>query len=185
MSDRLEDAAMPDSRIPRAVAAGLASGVLSALLFRLGEQRLGWVAPGVAFGVIVGAAMYFFHVASLRKAALFAVASEASWYAAYWFALKLFEWIGNSLKDAEGKMVVIGLAAGALGALLLAGGTAALFPWFRSWRRFLATVAVGAATGMLTGLEWGNGYPLFIVWQGAFALCLALAFPPLEEKTAA
>jgi len=107
-----------------------------------------------------------------------------SWYAAYWFALNLFEWIGNSLKDAEGKMVVIGLAAGALGAILLAGGTAALFPWFRSWRRILATVAVGAATGMLTGLDWGNGYPLFILWQGAFALCLALAFPAVGKKSA-
>lgn len=178
MGDRSDFRAMHDRRSLCVAAAGLAAGALSAFLFSVGNQRLGWVAPGATFGVVLGAAMYFLHVAGLRKAALFAVASEASWYAAYWFALKLFEWIGNSLKEAEGKMVLIGLAAGALGAILLAGGTAALFPWFRSWRRISAATAVGAVTGMLIGLDWGNGYPLFVVWQGSFALCLALAFPP-------
>lgn len=168
-----------------AVVAGLVSGALSAFLFSIGTQQYSWVAPGVAFGVIFGAVLFLMRLARLWQAALFAAASELCWYAAYRFALSLFEWIGNSLQDAEGRMVIVGLAAGVLGAALLAGGTAALFPWFRSWRRILATAAVGGATGMLTGLEWGEGYPLFIVWQGAFALCLALAFPPRTEKSAA
>lgn len=177
--------AMRDRPVAVAIVAGLVSGALSAFLFSVDTQRFSWVAPGVVFGVILGAVLYLLRLARLWQAALFAAASELCWYAAYRFALSLFEWIGNTLQDAEGRMVVVGLAAGALGAALLAGGTAALFPWFRSWRRILATVAAGGVTGMLTGLEWGNGYPLFIAWQGAFALCLALAFPSVGEKSAA
>jgi len=168
-----------------AVVGGLVSGALSAFLFGIGAQQYSWIAPGVTFGVIFGAVLFLMRLARLWQAALFAAASELCWYAAYRFAVSLFEWIGNSLQDAEAKMVVIGLAAGVLGAALLAGATAALFPWFRSWRRILAVAAAGGATGMLTGLNWGEGYPLFIAWQGAFALCLALAFPPQSEKSAA
>lgn len=177
--------AMRDRPVALTVAAGLVSGALSAFLFDIGAQRYSWIAPGVAFGVIVGAVLFLLRLAQVRQAALFAVASELCWYAAYWFARNLFEWIDNSMQDSEGRMVVIGLAAGALGAALLAGATAALFPWFRSWRRILVIAVVGGVTGMLVGLDWGAGYPLFMVWQGAFALCLALAFPPQTEKSAA
>ena len=165
------------------VAAGLAAGMLSALLFGADEQHFAWVAPGVVFGVVLGAALVLLRLGRLWQGALFAVASEASWYAAYWFALSLFEWIGNTLRNAEGKMVLIGLAAGLLGAALLAGATAALFPWYRSWRRLVAAVLVCGAAGVLLGLDWGKGYPLFVAWQGAFALCLALALPPSPENS--
>ena len=49
---------------------------------------------------------------------------------------------------------------------------------------YVAQFLVGGVTGMPLGLDWGAGYPLFIVWQGAFALCLALAFPSAGEKSA-
>jgi hypothetical protein len=169
-------------RLAVVVAAGLVSGALSAVLFGFEGQRFAWVVPGVAFGVILGAMLFLLHVARLWQAALFAAASEASWYAAYWFALTLFEWIGNTLPNAEGKMVVIGLAAGAIGAALLGSATAALFPWLRSWRRLLGLVLLGGVTGMLLGVDWGKGYPLFMAWQGAFALGLALALPPVSER---
>jgi hypothetical protein len=174
-----------DRRIVLAVVAGLASGALSAFLFDLDEQRFAAVAPGLTFGIVFGSALVLLHLARVWQAVLFAAASELSWYLAYLFSLSLFEWIGNTLREAEGKMVVIGFAAGMLGAVLLGGATAGLFPWLRSWRRHLAIAMAGGAAGLLLGLDWGKGYPLFIAWQGAFALCLALAFPARPEKSVA
>lgn len=185
MSERQPGLGARDRRVALAIAAGLASGALSAFLFGVHRQRFAWVAPGVTFGVVFGAALVLLHVVRFRQAALFAAASELSWYAAYWFALHLFEWIGNTLRNVEAKMVLIGLAAGILGAALLGGASAALFPWLRSWRRLLVVALAGGATGMLLALDWGEGYPLFIAWQGAFALCLALAFPSATGKSTA
>jgi len=183
MSEGRAMPAMRDRRMGLAVAAGVASGAITAFLFSLDGQRHAWIAPGATFGVVFGAVLYALRLASVRRAAMFAVASELSWYVAYWFALSLFEWIGNTLRNAEGKLLLIGLAAGLLGAMLLGGAGAALFPWLRVWPRLLFLAFCGAATGMLLGLDWGKGYPLFIAWQGTFALGLALAFPPAEKST--
>lgn len=156
---------------------GLLSGLVSALTFSLDGSWYGPYTPGLAFGVKMGLLLVLIRLAESGRALLFAVFSVVSWYIALQFAIFFVEFIDPVISGETARMVVTGVAAGALGAVLLGAGAAWLFPWARVRSRLVLTVALCGLSGTALALDWGDGMPLFIAWQGCFALCLALGFP--------
>jgi hypothetical protein len=160
----------------------LVSGALSAAAFDM--KQIWYLSPGVVFGILVGGALFFLRQSSVARSIYFAIATLASWYAAFYFAIYAYDNFWNFIPADAGRLTASGVIAGMLGAALLGGAAAGLFPWFRSWRRILVITVICGVPGALLGIDWGERYPMFIAWQGAFALGLALAFPAQTEKSA-
>lgn len=162
-----------DWRLSLLIVAGITSGVLSASMFDSDVHYARWHGPGPIYGLLIGGILYWLHVASLGRAFVFLFFSGSSFYAAMFFSYLFhfgLEDIGVPPFLHSG---LNGLVSGALGAALLGGGTALLFPWFRRRGVFGVTVLLGGATGMLLTVFVYSAFPLFIAWQTAFAGCLA------------
>lgn len=138
---------------------------------------------GVVFGLIVGLYLYRLGLATAAKAAMFLVASEASWLVAHYFATDVALDYAERVCEADWcSFTLVGIPSGVLGAGLLVVAIWFLFPFFRQPRLAMVTVAVGGLAGALLGFR--NLFILFPIWQGAFAYCFARGFPPANSSGA-
>lgn len=140
--------------------------------------------PGLVFGVVIGIGLVRLGHSNVLRAAVFALGATASCFIAYlgYFVLPAT----GPLSDRIPAYPVAGLAASALGSLLIAATAAALFPVVRNYRTIVLVVVVGGALGAVSdvfapvvsefasGVVWKLGAVAFYaVWQGAVAGALA------------
>lgn len=131
------------------------------------------VAPGLVFGLVLGYA--------LRREGL----TPGGRYAAYIAAAGLSYFITVQLTlgiliDMLDDVILVGVAAGALGAALLAAATAALIPDFRQSRPMIAMVLAGAILGAalfvaISSESIFGWLVLFAPWQAGYAAAMATA----------
>lgn len=161
-----------DRRAVIMVLLGIVSGVIGNYA---GEFRWsgGQASVGIVFGVFIGVYLVRIGLATATRAMGFALCSMASWMIAFHSA----KWLADGLNPG---LILAGIAAGLLGAGLLAISIAVLFPYFRRRRLVVRTTLVGGVFGLLLwpALEWNMVVVLLAPWQAAFALCFALGFPP-------
>jgi hypothetical protein len=140
--------------------------------------------PGLLFGLIIGIALVRLGRTTGTRAALFTLASTASYFAAYmaYFVLPDSGQQMGKLPDYP----VAGLVSSALGGFLLAASAAVLFKFMRQVRPFVLVVVIGGVLGGLSdllapyvsdiggGIVWKLGAVAFYaVWQGAVACAMA------------
>lgn len=173
-----------DRRVVIMMLLGIVSGVIGNFTGQV-KWLGGPSSVGIVFGLIIGVYLVRIGLATMVRAAGFALCSVATWMVAYQTAQKIYEAFPQSITD-ELKLPFVGLVAGMLGAGLLAAAIAALFPFFRRRRLVVRTALVGAAFGALLwpAMEWDYLPVLLAPWQAAFALCFALGFPAIAEGTA-
>jgi hypothetical protein len=173
-------------------ARGAISGVLAWALI-VGARKLGIpndelrpgllvsvaaIAPGLVFGVMLGAYLVIERRLDAMRAVAYCLASGISYYAAFHVAYHLLasEALGRSLAAFSAAGVAAGLTGSALLALLsmplLRGGIA----------RLRLSVVVGTLAGALLPVSAIEGFEIvpglgafFAIWQGAYAASLAPA----------
>jgi hypothetical protein len=84
------------------------------------------------------------------------------------------------LVDLLDNIILVGIAAGAIGATLLAGATAALIPDFRHGRPAIAMILAGAILGAalffaIRSEHFFGWFLLFAPWQAGYAAAMATA----------
>lgn len=163
---------------------GVISGVVGNLTAEF-DWLGGPASVGIVFGVFIAVYLVTIRLATVVRAAGFALCSVAAWMIAYRSAIELVDALPSSLSE-DWRVFVVGIVAGLLGAALLAAAIAALFRFFRRRRLIVRTALVGAAFGALLwpAMEWDFLPVLLAPWQAAFALCFALGFPAIAERTA-
>jgi hypothetical protein len=151
-------------------------------------DAVGWVqlgpftlAPGLMFGVVVGAHLKRRGRWSPAQLAGYVLASAGSYLIAYHIAFIALGMIGRMMGgDSLAATAAAGVVAGLCGSLLLGFCTLALCGL--AARAVQASIAVGAAAGaLLPLLTWGLGdggpgvgpLAFFALWQGAYAASLA------------
>ena len=155
------DAVKPNATI-RLAYAGAGTGVLSWLLWSA-ENITAQHVLGLVFGLVV--AYVVNPGTTLRPAAWIIGSFSLSWIAAYRGAMELADVIDNA--------IVVGVIAGAAGALIVALGTARAYPMPRGARSVAAVTATGAVFGAL--LASPHPAILFISWQTAVGFALGRA----------
>ena len=181
---------MTDTK-PTAVFAGLGaiSGVAATGIIELldGQPSL-WIGerlllapmslvPGLAFGAVIGIALFRRRQLTPTALATYVVAATLSYFAAFTLALNI---------DPKGVQPLIdGPIAGLFGGALLAGLGAALMPSARGRRWLLAMAGAGCVLGALlwvafAGDSFWSWALLFGLWQAGYAAALAQTFDRLR-----
>jgi hypothetical protein len=129
--------------------------------------------PGLVFGLIVGHALRREGLAHGAGYAIYIAAAGLSYFLAVQLTL-------NVLVDLLQNIILIGVAAGAFGAALLAAATAALIPDFRRRKPMIAMVLAGAVLGAALFFAISNDHflgwlLLFAPWQAGYATAMATA----------
>lgn len=131
------------------------------------------LAPGLVFGLIVGHA--------LRRAGLMPGVRYVAYVAAA--GLSYFVTVQVTLSiliDLLDNVILIGIAAGAIGAALLAAATAAMIPDFRYRTPMIAMILAGAILGAalffaISSEHFFGWFLLFAPWQAGYAAAMATA----------
>jgi len=162
-------------------ALGALSGVVCAVfpMFEALNVSLGWTGlfssrgtapllPGVFFGLVLAALIYFLYAAEWLRAMSGILTSVVAWVIAVHVAQEFRDlWAG-------------GLVAGAVGAAITGAGIALIMPSYRSAARIALTVIVGALAGLLLLLIDSDAsvlslLPLYVGWQSTVAASIAYA----------
>jgi hypothetical protein len=169
-------------------ALGTASGTAATLVPRYGpDWRFAphsWfdfqsltVAPGLAFGLITGFALYRRGLARPWGYAAYVIASTVAYFSAVMLTLQV-------LLDALGGPALAGMAAGLFGGALLTGAMVLLLPFVRRVRSCVLMIGSGAVLGGLLEFVDTEGdllmftlLLLFGSWQAGYAASLATAIP--------
>ena len=162
------------------VGIGLVTGYVSSQFYNLQEGLGNKLLIGAIFsgGLCVGIAI--FRAAAPLRVAAFGLLGIGIFRLAEWTAANMLEIAGKIAGDDETAFLIVGGAAGLVGAALVALLAALLFDWFRRPWLWAATVVTGVLLGaVLLGLALGEQTIalLFMPWQAAIAGCLALGFP--------
>jgi hypothetical protein len=120
-------------------------GELSIAGFEISFSPLS-LAPGLVFGLILGYVLRREGLVSGGRYAAYIVAAGLSYFVAVQMAL-------NILIEILDNIILVGIAAGAIGATLLAAATAALIPDYRYFRPMIAMILSGTAGAGAGGLE--------------------------------
>lgn len=173
-----------DRRVVIMLLLGIVSGIIGNFTGQV-KWLGGPASVGIVFGVVIGVYLVTIGVATMVRAAGFALCSVATWMVAYQTAQKIYQAFPQSITD-ELKLPFVGVVAGVLGAGLLAAAIAALFPFFRRRRLVVRTALMGGAFGLLLwpALMWNILAVLVSPWQAAFAVCFALGFPAVAGEPA-
>lgn len=165
---------------------GLASGVAGSFIYLL-EPLWREASVGYVFGTVIAGYLFHLRLAGPLRAAAFAVLATLSWLAAERTAVVIFGRLPGPDEFLSLKGLVTGVAAGLLGAFLLALAGALLFAFLRRPGLGLATVATGGVAGALLSLidMADTGLVLFPPWQAAVAFCLARGLPKSAPADAA
>ena len=131
------------------------------------------IAPGLIFGVILGYALRRRGMAPGGRYAAYILAAALSYFVTVQMTI-------NILLEMLDNAVLVGIAAGAIGAALLAGATAALIPNFRHGLPALAMILAGAILGALLFFAISSEHfigwlLLFAPWQAGYAAAMATA----------
>ena len=132
------------------------------------------VAPGLVFGLVLGHALRREGLASGGRYAAYVLAAGLSYFGTVQITF-------NILIEMLDNVILIGVAAGAIGAALLAAATAVLIPDFRRRRPMIAMILAGAALGAalffaISSSEHFFGWLLlFAPWQAGYAAAMATA----------
>lgn len=132
------------------------------------------IPAGLWFGLVVALAVWKLGHASPGGTAVAFLATFIAWEASVNLALVMIDpWLKAGPSDLVFGMV--GVAAGALGALLTWAGAARAAPILRCFPSAILTIAAGAAFGALLGTTNSFDSPalLFIPWEAAVAAALA------------
>ncbi|MEN8196981.1 MAG: hypothetical protein ABFS30_10785 [Pseudomonadota bacterium] len=131
------------------------------------------VAPGLVFGLVLGYALRREGLASGGRYAVYILAAGLSYFVTVQVTL-------NILIDMLDNVVLIGVAAGAIGAALLAAATAALIPDFQQRRPMNAMILAGTVLGAtlffaISSERFFGWFLLFAPWQAGYAAAMATA----------
>jgi len=164
-------------------ALGALSGVVCAVFqtFEALDVSLGWTGlfssrvtvpllPGVFFGMVLAALIYFLYAAEWLRALSGILTSVVAWVIAVHVTQEFRDlWAGA-------------LVAGAVGAAITGAGIALVVPSYRSAASIALTVVVGALAGLLLLLLMDNDasvlsplplLPLYVGWQSTVAASIA------------
>lgn len=137
------------------------------------ELSPGSLAPGLIFGVIIGAALLWHGVVRPGQGLAYAFLSAVSYLAAETLAIQLTNIIE--------RIWLIGMIAGLLGSACLTFSSAVFLNYKRRTRSYAAMLAVGCLLGGLLELpvladnglwEW---MLFFVLWQSGYAMAMAMA----------
>lgn len=131
------------------------------------------LAPGLVFGLILGQALRRRGLMPGGRYAAYIAAAGLSYFVTVQVTLTI-------LIDMLDNIVLIGVAAGAIGAALLAAATAALIPDFRHRRPMIAMILAGAVLGAalffaISSEHFFGWFLLFAPWQAGYAAAMATA----------
>ena len=129
--------------------------------------------PGLTFGLILGGALRGRGIVSWRYSA-FVAATMFSYFAAVHLAIDV-------LVNVLDNIVLVGMAAGAIGATLLALPAAGLLPDLRRPAPLAAMIAAGTLLGatLYFPIAWENFFGwlfLYVPWQAGFTAAMASGF---------
>ncbi len=143
---------------------GAATGVFS-WLTTFYDIELFSYALGAVFGAAIAASIrYLFGISNAGMLIIIAMFG-ISWQTAHRFSIHFYQ--------GQESMVLIGASAGAIGASILAICFAMLFRNYRSMRRVLGTILVGALLGTILNTESNYSmFALFVLWQSGVAVSL-------------
>ena len=164
---------------------GVVSGVLSYLLPEAFEAAgidresavVVWplrLWPGIVFGAAIGFYLKYMGATTTWRAAAFVPLVTAAWYAALWFAINGPDKLGFPFEEQWQR----GIAAGLLGAGLVALSAVLLYPGLRRRKLVAAMIVAGGVFGALLPLGLIILFPL---WQGAVAACFGWAVALARE----
>lgn len=134
------------------------------------------VAPGLVFGLVAGLALRRRGLAPGGRYPAYIVAAGLSYFLTVQIAMTV-------LVDLLDNILAVGMAAGAIGAVLLGAATAAMMPQCRNSTTLTSMVLAGAILGL--SLWWpitagGENFLgwllLFASWQAGHAAAMATAF---------
>jgi len=133
--------------------------------------------PGVWFGLVTGALAWRFGSRGLLGAVLSLIVTWIGWQLAVQAGIATFDRLSTITTAENVKLVLSGMAAGAVGALTAFLGVRLSVAFPRTFLALVATVAVGAAFGLL--LVWSTtrqsaGLLLYATWQPAVVGVMAL-----------
>jgi len=163
-------------------ALGILSGFLGtfALGFGFGEAPnpgIYMILTGLWFGLVVGFGVWTWGERSWTAAAAALAATWVAWEVAVNLALQLEgSWLEAALLPDAARSYASGLAAGAVGALLVWGGAALVAPVLQRLSTAVLVVATGALLGLLMPLTNHYDSPaiLLVPWQVGVAAALGL-----------
>lgn len=160
---------------------GAATGVVTWVLVEhvaddsdLAGNVAGWVAPGLVYGLALGAWLHVRWRPSWRRLLWLAAGMVASWNLAVRLATELY--------DRSESLLLSGATAGLCGAAVVAAAAALADPVWRRPRDLATVVGVGTAGGLLLAVG-GGGIALYVVWQGAVAAVLGAALDPATRRS--
>ena len=136
------------------------------------------VAPGLVFGLVLGYALKRRDLALDGLYAVYVLASGLSYFVTVQLTINII----MALLDSP---VLIGMAAGAVGAALLTGATAVMIPEYRRRRPAIMMILAGAALGAalffaVESERFLNWFLLFAPWQAGYAAAMATAVEKRE-----
>ena len=131
------------------------------------------LAPGLVFGLVLGLALRREALAPGWRYAAYIAAAGLSYFLTVQITLIVFV-------DLLDNIILIGIAAGTIGAALLAAATAALIPVFRRRMPMIAMILAGAVLGAalffaISSEHFFGWFLLFAPWQAGYAAAMATA----------
>jgi hypothetical protein len=138
------------------------------------------IEAGLVFGIIFGGLLRYRGLAGTVTAALYALASTASYFVAVNLALQL----GDGLDE----IWRIGMIAGLAGSACLTAAAAVLLPFVRQVRPIALMLVAGGLLGALLEVALADGATfwhwlvLFAPWQAGYAAAFATALPAVGAK---
>lgn len=133
--------------------------------------------PGMWFGIVTGALAWRFGSRGILGAALSLVVTWIGWQLAVQAGIATFDRMGRVTTAENVKLVLAGMAAGGVGALVAFLGVRATVPFQRTLLALLATTGVGAAFGLLlvvSTTRQSAGLLLYATWQPAVVGIMAM-----------
>lgn len=133
--------------------------------------------PGMWFGLVTGALAWRFGSRGFLGAALSLVVTWIGWQLAVQAGIATFHRLETVTTAENVKLVLAGMAAGGVGALVAFLGVRATVPFRRTLLALLATAGVGAAFGLLlvvSTTRQSAGLLLYATWQPAVVGIMAM-----------
>ena len=153
----------------------LSHGVQAQLTAYLINPQL--LLPGLWFGLVTGALAWRFGSRGILGAALSLVVTWIGWQLAVQAGIATFDRMGRVTTAENVKLVLAGMSAGGVGALVAFLGVRATVPFRRTLLALLATVGIGAAFGLLlvvSTTRQSAGLLLYATWQPAVVGIMAM-----------
>jgi hypothetical protein len=140
--------------------------------------------PGIYYGLVLCVGIFVVETRSALRLAVVLVAVIIAWICAWKTGYELYQHLersypgpiglGGASMRAPTLLAISGVVAGTVGSAITVAGIATVCPNFRSATTCARTIVVGAAAGILLGLQGviDSMLPLFVVWQPMVAVMI-------------